>query len=31
MQLAVSGLIALAFFMASGIFTARLIYGKGGH
>lgn len=31
MQLAVSGLIALVFFMVSGIFTARLIYGKGGH
>lgn len=30
MQLAVSGLLALVFFMAGGILTARLIYGKGG-
>jgi hypothetical protein len=30
MQLAVSGLLALVFFMAGGILAARLIYGKGG-
>lgn len=29
MQLSVSGLLALVFFMAGGIFAARLIYGKG--
>lgn len=30
MQLSVSGLIALVFFMVGGIAAARLIYGKGG-
>lgn len=30
MQLAVSGLLALVFFMVGGILTARLVYGKGG-
>ncbi|PLX79431.1 MAG: YeeE/YedE family protein [Desulfuromonas sp.] len=30
MQLSVSGLLALAFFMIGGILTARLVYGKGG-
>jgi len=30
MQLAVSGLLALVFFMAGGILAAHLIYGKGG-
>ncbi|WP_084813413.1 YeeE/YedE thiosulfate transporter family protein [Desulfogranum japonicum] len=30
MQLAVSGLLALVFFIIGGIFTARLVYGKGG-
>lgn len=29
-QLAVSGLLALVFFMVGGIVTARLVYGKGG-
>lgn len=30
MQLAVSGLLALVFFIIGGIVTARIIYGKGG-
>ena len=30
MQLSVSGLLALVFFMLGGILTARLVYGKGG-
>lgn len=30
MQLAVSGLLALVFFMVGGIVTAHLVYGKGG-
>ena len=30
MQLAASGLLALVFFMAGGILSAHLIYGKGG-
>ncbi|MBW2475860.1 MAG: YeeE/YedE family protein [Deltaproteobacteria bacterium] len=30
MQLAMSGLLALVFFMAGGIFAAHLIYGNGG-
>lgn len=30
MQLAVSGLLALVFFMVGGILAAHLIYGKGG-
>jgi hypothetical protein len=28
MQLAVSGLLALVFFIIAGVITARLIYGK---
>ncbi|WP_321530056.1 YeeE/YedE thiosulfate transporter family protein [uncultured Desulfuromonas sp.] len=30
MQLSVSSLLALVFFMVGGIITARLLYGKGG-
>ena len=30
MQLSVSGLIALVFFIVGGIVTARILYGKGG-
>lgn len=30
MQLSVSGLIALVFFMVGGIVTARILYGAGG-
>lgn len=30
MQLAVSGLLALVFFIVGGIITARIIYGSGG-
>jgi uncharacterized membrane protein YedE/YeeE len=30
MQLAVSGLLALVFFMAGGILAAHIIYGQGG-
>ena len=30
MQLSVSGLLALAFFMVGAIITARIIYGSGG-
>ncbi len=30
MQLAVSGLLALVFFLVGGIVTARIVYGKGG-
>lgn len=30
MQLSVSGLLALVFFMVGGIITARIVYGKGG-
>lgn len=30
MQLAVSGLLALVFFLLGGIITAKILYGKGG-
>lgn len=30
MQLSVSGLLALVFFMVGGIVTARILYGRGG-
>jgi uncharacterized membrane protein YedE/YeeE len=30
MQLAVSGLLALVFFIVGGMATARILYGNGG-